>query len=208
MMTHEDYVPSGETNAEPVCRRHLKAGIRLGLPFYIRCTSKDLAIAQSVGLALIRAVRCGSVQTQRLRSIIADRRKSKGMTGNSTGPLNGGHCPHSCGKDTSLGETLAHMIFKCPNTMELRVKFHELCEKYRFRIGKKKCAALVSKECSMEAEQAAMTAFLELTNGMGVDARTMFVLLPALFEMLIGIFQLHPYYARRKYTSGRPRNST
>ena len=76
--------------------------------------------------------------------------------------------------------------------MEFRVKFHLLCEKFGNKIGKKRCAALVSKECTPEAEQAAVTAFLELTNGVGLDMSTMLLLLPALIDMLIGIFQQHP----------------
>jgi hypothetical protein len=89
-------------------RENLDAGARLGL-FYARCSGMRLEWGQrSAGLALIRIIRADTVQTRRKQwHVNVSRRGSQGGAA---------RYDKMCGCDTELGETTAHMVFKCPRT--------------------------------------------------------------------------------------------
>jgi hypothetical protein len=141
---------AGGGQKAPMSRENLDAGARLGLPFYARCSGMRLEWGQSVGLALIRIIRADTVQTRRKQwHVNVSRRGSQGgavrydkMCG--------------CDSDTELGETTAHMVFKCSRTMQHRAQFHTALQSCNRHLPGLMVDALVSEVSTPEAEHADM----------------------------------------------------
>jgi hypothetical protein len=200
----------------PMSRRNLEAGATLGLPFIVRVANRHLVWSQSIALALVRMVKCGTIMTNHKQAAINTNRRAltagrqarregsgSAAPASSARSSDSHRCAHKCGHDDeTLGETTEHMIFKCKGVQQYIQPFLTAVQGAR-GMPRGIVQGLCNTDTSVEAETRAMDAFLCLVNGgrsgQGVPTAALCHVIPTLFAMLIGIFRAHPYYASRKY---------
>ena len=200
----------------PMSRRNLEAGATLGLPFIVRVANRHLVWSQSIALALVRMVKCGTIMTNHKQAAINTNRRAQtagrqarregsdsAAPASSARSSDSHRCAHKCGHDDeTLGETTEHMIFKCRSVQQYIQPFLSAVQGAR-GMPRSIVQGLCNADTSVEAETRAMDAFLCLVNGgrsgQGVPTAALCHVIPTLFAMLIGIFRAHPYYASRKY---------
>ena len=204
-----------EDGRAPMSRRNLNAGATLGLPFIVRVANRHLAWSQSIALALVRMVKCGTIMTNHKQAVINSERRAQNAERRARKEpetevhvaaaqcCDSHRCAHRCGQDDeTLGETAEHMIFKCGSMQHFTQPFLSAVQGAR-GMPRSIVQGLCDTDTSVPAETRAMDAFLCLVNGgrarEGVPAAALCRVIPTLFAMLIGIFRAHPYYAARKY---------
>jgi hypothetical protein len=78
----------------PMSRRNLEAGATLGLPFVVRVANRHLVWSQSIALALIRMVKCGTIMANHKQAAI----NTNSIYGKFRVAASGTSCTRTCGK--------------------------------------------------------------------------------------------------------------